>query len=484
MWHRFVRWVGRRSLGWVFRDVVIADADRIPAAGPVIIIGNHPNDVPDVLIGYLSTPREVHFIATISAATNPLSRATYRGLGVIPVTRVRDARKLLEKGASIANVNRVAYRRVVQALMDDKVIGVFPEGGVNTEWALKPLKSGVAQMVLQCFDDANCKAVTIVPLGIQYEGPHEPGSDCIVRVGRPLVVHPPALAEPAWRVQTLTAELFDRLAEVTRHGPGASERAAVDEMAAVIAASRSTRTDDGLLYAGTVAPALCTPMGSEHDIMRDSRVRADVAALSDLVEKAGGRRQSAADHTQLFQTAVDRIGPSPQFASTGAPPAPQTVSGGWARGLRFGNRLLLTLTAPVAALGGLIHAPLFAVIWRVALRTAESRAHRVGRAHLPGIYIVFGWYLLTAILVAVLLSQLGISLLYSLLLFMLLFRLGDVAVKWRHGFAALRFRQRVSRSSDSQLREIRDRYQRVRTAWDRSHTIVSDVDRRSAAVIS
>jgi 1-acyl-sn-glycerol-3-phosphate acyltransferase len=483
MWHRFVRWIGRRSLRWVFRDVVIADAARIPSAGPVIIIANHPNDVPDVLIGYLSTPRAVHFIATISAATNPLSRATYRGLGVIPVTRVRDARKLLEKGASISNVNRVAYQRVVQALLDDQLIGVFPEGGVTTDWALRPFKPGVAQMILQCFDNANCKPVTIVPLGIQYEGPHVPGSDCVVRVGDPLEVSASDVTDGIWKVQTLTAELFRRLAAVTRHGDNAAARAMVDQVAATLAAADAASPADGLLRAGEIAPTLCSPGGAEHAILHDASVREDVIALGDAVERAGGHRQSAADHTLLYQLATARTrNVAPPLPTP--TPAPRSIPGGSFDALRSGNGFLLLLTAPIAAIGWLIHAPLFAIVWRIALHFAESRAHRVGRAHLPGLYIVFGWYVLVAVVAALVLSKSGVSPLFSLLLFMPLFRLGDVAVKWRHGFVTWRFRRRVSRSGERVLCEFRDRYQRVRRTWDAMCHAPDEVQHASATVIS
>jgi hypothetical protein len=122
----------------------------------------------------------------------------------------------------------------------------------------------------------------------------------------------------------------------------------------------------------------------------------------------------------------------------------------------------------VALLGWAFHGLLFKAIWRYAVKSAESRAHRVAKAYLPGIYIVLGWYLGLTALAALLLSRFGQSPLLSLLLFMLLFRLGDVAVKWRHGLTALTFRRRVSRLDADRLSETGRRYGFVRDWWIRT----------------
>src|SRR5688500_3437116 len=130
MAHGFVRWVGRRAIRWFYREIHIVGAERIPSAGPVLLVGNHPNDLPDVLLGYLATPRPVRYVATAAAATSILVRWMYRGLGVIPVTRVKDARKLRQRGTDMAAANRTAFGLVTDALAKHDIVGVYPEGGV------------------------------------------------------------------------------------------------------------------------------------------------------------------------------------------------------------------------------------------------------------------------------------------------------------------------------------------------------------------
>ena len=442
MWHRFVRWVGRRSLRWFYRRVVIVGAELIPESGPLLLIANHPNDLPDVLMGYLSTLRDVHFIATISAATNPLARATYRGLGVIPVTRIRDVRKLLQQGAAIADVNRLAYRRVVDAFRRGLLIGVFPEGGVTIEPGIAPLRPGVAQMVLQCFDDGACDSLTVVPLGIQYEARDQPGTDCCIVAGKPLIISRAEVDAEDRRGAFLTARFTDALERVTRPVPFEGTRTSLENLAATIGASLAEHPDDGLPFASRVAPFL---NGLDHT-SNDAMERTHELALT--VEALGGRANSALDHARLRQIAARQ----PERAHL----------------LADGNKWKLLALFPLATLGWLTHGVLFAFIWRMALRTAESPAHRVARAYLPGIYIVLSWYLVLSAVAAVVLSLSGITPLYSLLLFMLLFRLGDTAVKWRHGLNARRFRTRAKKLGATRLAQVDSAYNRIRHWWEES----------------
>ena len=44
----FLRWSGRRALRWFYRETVVIQVGVVPETGPVLFIGNHPNDLPDV----------------------------------------------------------------------------------------------------------------------------------------------------------------------------------------------------------------------------------------------------------------------------------------------------------------------------------------------------------------------------------------------------------------------------------------------------
>lgn len=447
-----------------------------------MLIANHPNDLPDVMLGYLSTPRDVHFIATISAATNAMARATYRGLGVIPVTRASDARKLLQQGATISDANRVAYRRVVAGMGDGYLIGVFPEGGVNVGYGLGNFRSGVAQMLLQCFDDGALDRITVMPFGLQYEDRDRPDSDVIALCGPPLSVDRKAVTQSANRVERLTALLQTTLSRVTRAGRSESERYEIDVLAAATGALLAKHARDGFLRAAIAAPRISRVVQERGD-----DVVAAIAAAQELgriVEALGGAATSAIDVTELHvvaETAVDRTSVADNASSVRTrafPPSPSFT------GLRDGHPATLALVAPVAFAGWIMHAPLRAFIWWYALRTAEDRAYRVGRAVLPGLYIVFGWYFLLTALAAVVLSLSGFSSLYAVLLFVLLFRLGDVAVRWRHGFNAWRYRRRLRALAPAVLEDVRHRFAQLHRWWAAQPADITEVTPTTVQVIA
>ena len=179
--HRLVRWLGRRALRWFYRDVRIVGSERIPASGAVLLISNHPNDLPDVLIGFQLTNRPIRHVATAAAALSPAVNFVYKRLGVIPVARVRDVRALREKGIDIAAINEAALQKVSVALNRGDMVGLFPEGGVFRGPGIGPIRSGIGRMVL---DSCPATDVWVVPVGLQYDAPERPGSDVTVVVGR------------------------------------------------------------------------------------------------------------------------------------------------------------------------------------------------------------------------------------------------------------------------------------------------------------
>ena len=59
-----VRLVGRFWLWFFFKDVAVVGVDRVPAAGPVLLCINHPNNLIDSLLVGGVLPRKVHYLAT------------------------------------------------------------------------------------------------------------------------------------------------------------------------------------------------------------------------------------------------------------------------------------------------------------------------------------------------------------------------------------------------------------------------------------
>jgi 1-acyl-sn-glycerol-3-phosphate acyltransferase len=368
----------------------------------VLLIGNHPNDLPDVLLGYATTTRPLRYVATISAATNPVARWVYRGLGVVPVARARDVRKMRALGLDITTMNREAASALHQALAKGDAVGVFPEGGVADVPEIGVLRTGVARMVLDAVEAGASGDLTVVPFGVQYEAPRHWGSDVVVAVGEPwsLAEWRAALAadgRPATAV-ALAERMRHSLRSVTRNSPTWEAAHRRDVLIAATAAATAPR---GALH--RVVAELAGHHWLESD--DDPSVR-EALHRAAQVARAGGIPTSARDHARLRHA-------QGHPADADLPP--------WWR---------IALWTPVALAGWFVHAPLFRLVAAVADRGKTCRTDHVIRRFVPGVYVVVAWYLLVGAALLVAADAAGVEPLLAVPLFLALPRLGDAAVAW------------------------------------------------------
>ena len=106
----------------------IVGLENIPKSGPVILAGNHTNNL-DAAIMLSGPKRIVHMMAKKELFKSKLSNAFFRSMGCISVDRsIHDEKCKIE---------------AIEVLKSDKVLGIFPEGTVNlTEDILLPFKYG------------------------------------------------------------------------------------------------------------------------------------------------------------------------------------------------------------------------------------------------------------------------------------------------------------------------------------------------------
>ena len=454
----FLRWSAQRALRWLYRETVVVPLGRVPKTGPVLFVGNHPNDLPDVLLGLQACPRHVRYVATISAGAGGVARRGYEAMGVIPVTRVRDARKMRAMGVDMAAVNAEAGRLVAQAFGCGHVVGAFPQGGVHDSPHIARLRTGVAMMALEALDNGSTSDVTVVPFGVQYEAPRTPRSDAMAVVGIGWSLR-------TWReeriaagleagVSALTEQLRTSLLAVTRNAPDWESAQERDELIAAVATLHTAPTSttahhppllERAAQLVPIATRLVALRRSEAATPHSARLHTFVAELSQMVQEAGGLRTSARDVARLLVGAG--IGAEAQLRPV------------WA---------LLMLT-PVALVGWLLHAPVFWVVWRLAHRFAKARADVMARACVPGLQFVLGWYLVLAVAAASTLVATGaanvVTMLGVLLLTTQLPALADVALRWRDGWRARALVWRVRRWPAPRRAEIQRVVEALRAEW-------------------
>jgi 1-acyl-sn-glycerol-3-phosphate acyltransferase len=202
-----LRLVARFWIWFLFRDVAVRDAGRVPDTGPVLLCVNHPNNLVDSLLVAVVLPRKVHYLATAGLFRNRLLAGFLVRAGAIPVYRRDDDRD----GGDRNTVTFVACR---QALDAGKVLAIYPEGTTHAEARVQRIKTGAARIALD-YERAPVPPpgrtprppLAVIPVGLSFQARKSFGGRVLVAFGEavPLGLHAAqAEKDPVAAVHTLT----------------------------------------------------------------------------------------------------------------------------------------------------------------------------------------------------------------------------------------------------------------------------------------
>ncbi len=224
MAYRILAWFLRVVTRVFFRQVEVAGLEHVPATGPVLFAGNHPNSLIDPILIITTCGRKVHFAAKDSLFKGRLMRALLRGLGAVPVARKdeRDGGQAAPTGpvrdaAERASANDKAFDNMFAVLAEGGTIGIFPEGLSHDESQLTKLKTGAARLALGGATKIS-QPVTVVPCGLTFIHPKRFRSRVLVQYGPPLVIEPGRSTEPE-TVRAVTGEIDQAMRRLTINAP-------------------------------------------------------------------------------------------------------------------------------------------------------------------------------------------------------------------------------------------------------------------------
>lgn len=199
----------RLTLRIFFRRVELEGLHKVPPAGPLLFVLNHPNSLVDPVFVLCLAPRAVAFLAKAPLFRIPLVGALVRAAGSIPVERRQDP------GADLSK-NREMFARVRSHLAAGGAVALFPEGTSHSDPRLKPMKTGAARIALGVVSSTPLR---IQPVGLFYTNKQTFRSAALVYYGDPFEVVPAPLdaggEPPHQRVQELTERIARALGEVT-----------------------------------------------------------------------------------------------------------------------------------------------------------------------------------------------------------------------------------------------------------------------------
>jgi len=177
-----VRLVVRFWLWFCFKPVDVRHPERVPAAGPVLLCINHPNNLIDSLVVAAALRRKVHFLAAAAMFRNPLVARVLRACGAIPVYRKKDDPNKMDPNAK-------AFAACFQALEAGRLIAIYPEGTTHAEARVQRIKSGAARIALG-HEAARPGELSLVPVGLTFEARKSFLGRVLVSFGEPIPVAP------------------------------------------------------------------------------------------------------------------------------------------------------------------------------------------------------------------------------------------------------------------------------------------------------
>ena len=213
--YRVVAWFMHLVVTTFFRRVEVVGLDHVPADGPVIFAGNHPNALLDgLVVATMCGRRPVHFMANAKLWRYRLMALFLNAIGAVPVSP-RDEQ------ADAAN-NDAAFERLFAVLEAGSSMGIFPEGISHTGSQLARLKTGTARIALAVAARKQVQ-VTLVACGLTYMHRHRFRSQALLHFSAPIIIDDEWLAAYAVSevdtVRRLTAHIAEALEKVTLNAP-------------------------------------------------------------------------------------------------------------------------------------------------------------------------------------------------------------------------------------------------------------------------
>lgn len=196
-----LRWFLGLAMRVFFRQVEVVGLEHVPARGPVIFAGNHPNSLIDPILIITSCGRRVRFAAKDTLFSTRIMRALLGALGAVPLRRKDD------HGGAGKLDNDAAFTAMFDALGAGDAIGIFPEGLSHDASQLARLKTGAARLALGAARRG--APVVVVPCGLTFIHPKRFRSRVLVQYGAPIEIAAPAddAADAAAPAQQLTARI-------------------------------------------------------------------------------------------------------------------------------------------------------------------------------------------------------------------------------------------------------------------------------------
>jgi len=187
-----------------YNHVTEIGLENIPKDGAVILAPNHCNTLMDAMLILQSSSKASAYGARADIFSNKTVAEILRFLKILPLARMRDGAKAVEK-------NNAIFEEVVDILDHDVPFCIFSEGTHHASHRIQPTRKGIWRIAFMAQEKLD-KPVYIVPVGLDHEYFFRAAGDIDIRFGEPIKVKEMEGKEPL----ELNRLLHDRIQELVR----------------------------------------------------------------------------------------------------------------------------------------------------------------------------------------------------------------------------------------------------------------------------
>jgi len=170
------------GLFFLHKKIAVFGKENIPENGAVLFIGNHQNALIDAILIPTTTKRKIHFLTRASAFVNKLVSNFLGSLNLIPVYRIRDGIKTIQKNTAI-------FDQCFDILKEEGAIQIFAEGNHDLKRQIRPLKKGFARIILGTLRKYPNLEIQIIPVGFNYDSHLNFPSSVSIYYGKPILAN-------------------------------------------------------------------------------------------------------------------------------------------------------------------------------------------------------------------------------------------------------------------------------------------------------
>ncbi len=125
------------------------DLHHIPNEGAAVLAANHVSLVDPIIVAAVSE-RRVRFVMYYKIYRIPVIHYLFKLMGAIPIASSKEDAALLDK----------AYEEIAQALQNDELVCIFPEGGLTPDGEIQSFKHGLEKILQRT-------PVPVVPMALR-----------------------------------------------------------------------------------------------------------------------------------------------------------------------------------------------------------------------------------------------------------------------------------------------------------------------------